>query len=407
MTNFRPENPEQLREAVAWAAAEGAPLELSGSASLRALGRPVQAEHAIRLDGFSGISLYEPDELVMSAGAGTPRAEVEAALAESRQQLEFEPPDYAKLLGGGEASGTIGGIFACNLAGPRRVKSGAARDHFLGFHAVSGRGEIFKSGGRVVKNVTGYDLAKLLAGSWGTLAAMTEVTYKVLPIPEKTRTVLVFGPDAENGAGALSQALQSPNEVSGAAWLPAGLAAQSGVEYVADAGAAVAAIRVEGPGPSVEHRCEALRELLGGFGETEELHSANSATFWREVRDVSCFAGDGDTRVVWKISVPPTSGAGVAGRFGNIKGADAFLDWGGGLVWLALPVGGDADHEAVRAAVADSGGHATLIRAPESVRAAVPVFQPQADGIAALTKRVKESFDPRRILNPGRMYADI
>ncbi len=407
MTNFRPETPEQLCDVVAWAVAGNAPLALSGTASLWVLGRPVQAEHEIRMEGFSGVSLYEPDELVMSAGAGTPRDEIEALLDENRQQLEFEPPDYAALLGREPGAGTIGGVIGCNLAGPRRIKSGAARDHFLGFKAVSGRAEIFKSGGRVVKNVTGYDLCKLLAGSWGTLAAMTEVTFKVLPVPEKTRTVLVFGPDAPGAASALTKALQSPNEVSAAAWLPAGLAAQSGVEHVAGAGAAVAAIRVEGPGPSVEHRCAALRELLGGFGETEELHSTNSAGFWREIRDVICFAGAGDTRVVWKISVPPASGAGVVERFGNIEGADAFLDWGGGLVWLALPEGGDADHEAVRAAVADSGGHATLIRAPESVRAAIPVFQPQAAGLAALTRRVKESFDPGHILNPGRMYAEF
>ncbi len=406
MTKFKPENIEQLREAVAWAAAGSTPLELSGGASLRALGRPVQAEHEIRMDGFSGVSLYEPDELVMSAGAGTPRAEIEAVLAENRQQLDFEPPDYAKLLGGAEASGTIGGVIACNLAGPRRIKSGAARDHFLGFHAVSGRGEIFKSGGRVVKNVTGYDLSKLLAGSWGTLAAMTEITLKVLPVPEKTRTVLVFGPDTEGGARALGEALRSPNEVSGAAWLPAGLAARSDVEYVAGAGAAVAAVRVEGFGPSVEYRCEALRELLGDFGETEELHSNRSAAFWREIRDVIYFADASDTRAVWKISVPPTAGAAIAGRLGGPEGADAFLDWGGGLVWLAVPEA-DAGHEAVRAAVAESSGHATLIRAAESVRAAIPVFQPQAAGIAALTKRVKESFDPLRILNPGRMYAEL
>ncbi len=411
MTTFTPENSDQLRDAVAWAVSQRQPLEILGGGSKRALGRPVRAEHAVKLNRLSGISLYEPDELVMTAGAGTPLAEIEATLAENRQQLEFEPPDYGPLLAApesanSEATATIGGIVAGNLAGPRRIKSGAVRDHFLGFQGVSGRGVVFKSGGRVVKNVTGYDLGKLLAGSWGTLAALTEITVKVLPAPEKTRTILVFGPDAVAGTKALTLALQSPNEVSAAAWLPAGLAGHSAVGLVSGAGGPVAAVRVEGPGPSVEYRCGALREALGGIGETEELHSMNSATFWREIRDVTPFARPGDGRAVWKISVPPSAGAGIVSQLAAGDGAAAFLDWGGGLVWLAVPAGDDARHEAVRAALAESGGHATLIRAPVAVRAAVPVFQPQPDGLAALSRRVKESFDPEGILNPGRIYPD-
>ena len=412
MTIFRPENIDQLRDAVAWAVSQAKPLEVLGGGSKRALGRPVQTEHAVELGGMSGISLYEPDELVMSAAAGTALAEIEATLAENRQQLEFEPPDYGPLLAAPDSadsagSGTIGGILAGNLAGPRRLKSGAARDHFLGFKGVSGRGEIFKSGGRVVKNVTGYDLGKLIAGSWGTLAALCEVTVKVLPASEKTRTVLVFGADAATGARALILAMQSPCEVSAAAWLPARIAGRGAVGHVSAAGAPVAAIRVEGPEPSVEYRCAALRAMLDGFGETEELHSVNSAAFWREVRDVAAFARPGDRRAVWKISTAPDAGAGLVERLAQGEDCEAFLDWGGGLVWLAVPVGDDAGHEAVRAAVAEAGGHATLIRAPAAVRAATPVFQPQPDGLAALCRRVKESFDPQGILNPGRIYADF
>ena len=415
---FRPDNAEQLRDLLAWAVSEATPLEIVGSGSKRALGRPVAAGHRVELGGLSGISLYEPDELILSAGPSTPLAEIEAALAEKKQQLEFEPPDYGPLLSapagaqGGAPdranapTGTLGGTLACNLSGPRRVKSGAARDHFLGFTAVSGHGTIFKSGGRVVKNVTGYDLSKLMAGSWGTLAVTTDVTVKVLPAPEKTRTVLLFGVDAGTGGLALAMGMKSPYEVSGAAWLPASLASRSAVGLVSDGNVSVAAVRVEGFGPSVEYRCKVLRERLGTLGPTEELHSINSAAFWREVRDVMPLAGPGDDRLVWKISAPPTAGPGIVEALAGEEGADAFLDWGGGLVWLAIPAGAGAQEEAVRGAVAGAGGHAMLFRAPAALREAVPVFQPQGAAKAGLTRRIKAAFDPAGILNPGRMYAE-
>lgn len=394
-------------DAIAWAATEETPLELVGSGSKRVIGRPGNAAHTLDMTAFSGISLYEAEELVLSAGAGTPIADIQAALEAQKQELAFEPPDYGPLLGVPEGAGTLGGVLAANLAGPRRIKAGAARDHFLGFSAVSGRGEVFKSGGRVVKNVTGYDLCKVMAGSWGTLGAMTQVTVKVLPVADKTRTVLVFGCDAAQGTAAMTQALQSPHEVSGAAWLPQALAAISNVGYVKGAGASVAAIRVEGPGPSVEHRCAELRKQLAAFGETEELHGHNSGAFWREVRDVRPFADSGDSRVVWKISVPPQSGSRLAGEVTVLLGGEFFLDWGGGLVWLAVPEADEGGSEAIRTAVASSGGHATLIRAPAELRSAVPVFQPQDLGLARLSQRLKQGFDPRGVLNPGRMYAGV
>lgn len=401
---YRPETSEQLRDLVAWAAAEQIPLNVAGGGSKRLLGRPGNIDHRLETTAFSGVAMYEPEELVLSAGAGTPIADIEAALAGARQQLAFEPPDLGPLLGGEPGRGTLGGLLACNLSGPRRVAAGAARDHFLGFEAVSGRGETFKSGGRVVKNVTGYDLSKLMCGSWGTLAVMTKVTVKVLPVAEKAWTVLVLGLDAARAGEAMTRALQSPYEVSGAACLPVGLARASQVSYVAGAGRSVTAIRVEGPGPSVEYRCRALREDLGVLGETEELHSHNSRVFWREVRDVAPFAAEGDGRCVWKLSVPPARGPALADALTQETGGEAFLDWGGGLIWLAVDAAADAASDAVRAGVAGTGGHATLVRAPEPLRAAVPVFQPPEPGLAALLRRVKESFDPKGILNPGRMY---
>jgi glycolate oxidase FAD binding subunit len=403
---LKPADAAQVLDAVAWAAAEESPLEVVGRGSKRAFGRTVEAAHRLDVSGLGGIEMYEKSELVMSARPGTPLAEVEAALAAEGQQLGFEPPDLGPLFGAPRGAGTIGGVFACNLSGPRRVKAGAARDHFLGVHAVTGRGEAIKAGGRVVKNVTGYDLCKLFAGAYGTLAVMTELTFKVVPAPEKTRTVLVFGLDDAGAARAMSAALTSPHEVSAAAHLPAKLAARSGVDRVAGARAAVTAVRAEGPAPSAEHRCQALRELMGDLGEVEELHGRDSAVWWREVRDVAPFVG-GDGRAVWRLSVPPTAGAEVVARVAAEAEAEAYYDWGGGLVWLSLAGDGDGGAALVRAAVAEASGHATLVRAEAGLRGAVEVFQPQAGPLAALTRRVKESFDPRRVLNPGRMYAGV
>ncbi len=403
---LKPANEDEVCDAVAAALADGAALEVAGNGSRRGWGHQVEAARVLDLSGLDGITLYEPDELVLRAGAGTKLAEIADALAGNDQMLGFEPADYGPLLGGAENAATIGGVLACNLSGPRRVHAGAARDHFLGFRAVNGRGEAVKSGGRVVKNVTGYDMPKLLAGSFGTLAALTEVTVKVLPAPEKTRTVLVLGLDDRAAGAAMTRALGSAHEVSGAAHLPAPLAAGSGVSYVKQAGGAVTALRLEGTAASVEYRCAALRKELSDLGETEELHGMSSGAFWAEVRDVAPFVTQPE-QPVWRISVPPAAGPAVAAALVDGTEDRHFYDWGGGLLWLAPPPAADAGHDRIRAALSESGGHATLIRAPEATRAAVPVFQPQEPDKAALTARIKEGFDPHRVLNPGRMYAGV
>ncbi len=401
---LRPADATQVRDVVAWAAAEEEPLAVRGAGSKSDLGRPLRTARLIELSALAGVSLYEPEELVLRAGAGTPLADIEALLAEHDQQLAFEPADYAPLLGAAAGRATIAGVLACNISGPRRIKAGAARDHFLGVKGVSGRGEDFKSGGRVVKNVTGYDLCKLLAGSYGTLAVMTEVTVKVLPAPEETSTVLIMGLDDGAAVALMGEASRSAHEVSGLAHLPAPVAARSAALGVS--GAAVTALRVEGPAPSVAHRRAALADQFASQGRVEELDGPASAAFWREVRDALPLAAN-QGRTVWRLSVPPSAGARTVAHVAAAADAEACYDWAGGLVWLALAPSADADHGLVREAVAGSGGHATLVRAPPEVRAAVPVFQPQEAALAALTVRVKESFDPRRVLNPGRMYAGL
>ncbi|MGH7093901.1 MAG: FAD-binding protein, partial [Stellaceae bacterium] len=240
MTRFAPATLEELRDAVATALAAEEAVEIVAGGSKRGLGRPLQTPHTLDLSRLSGVREYQPSELVLTAGAATPLAEIEALLAENGQMLAFEPPDWRSLLGAGDTQPTLGGTLACNLAGPRRFKSGAARDHFLGFRAVSGRGEIFKAGGKVVKNVTGYDLSKLMAGSYGTLAALEEVTVKVLPRPETVATVVFTGIAPGDAVRLMAAALGSPHEISGAAYLPAGFAVPPGS----------VALRLEGPAPS-------------------------------------------------------------------------------------------------------------------------------------------------------------
>jgi glycolate oxidase FAD binding subunit len=398
-----PADRQELEAVLGDALARQAPVEITSAGSKRALGRPVQAERRLSLEKFSGIGLYEPEELVLTAGPATKIAAIEPLLAEHRQLLAFEPPDLGPLYGEAPGAGTLGGAVACNLGGPRRLASGAARDHFLGFQAVSGRGESFKAGGRVVKNVTGYDLMKLMAGSYGTLAVMTELTIRTVPAPEKTRTVLVFGLEDARAVEALTASLHSPNEVNGAAHLPEAVAKESSVSYVSSAGTGVTAVRIEGFGPSVEARCQRLRDLLGRFGPVEELHGMNSGALWKSLRDAAPLASRPEL-LVWRLSVAPAAAPGVLARIARGGSVLAWYDWGGGLVWLGLS-SGEADGGAarVRAALPPEGGHATLMRAPASIRAAIPVFQPRPPALAALEARVKASFDPQAILNPGRM----
>jgi glycolate oxidase FAD binding subunit len=381
---IKPRDAQELRQAVEWALNESVTLDVRGQGSKLALGKPMRCDQVLDLSGISGVVDYAPEELVVTLRAGTPLREVEALLEQRNQMLAFEPPDLGPLLGRAPGEGTLVGALMGNLAGPRRLSAGAARDHLLGFSGVNGRGEIFKSGGRVMKNVTGYDLSKLLAGSWGTLAVLDQVSVKVLPAPDQTRTLLLLGLDDAAAVKAMCVAMGSPHDVSGAAHLPG-----------------KTALRVEGVAPSVEARLKGLRDLLADSGaKMEELDTLESRAFWREVRDVAPLSPPADA-VVWKISCPPTEGPGVVARIkAQRPAAQALYDWSGGLIWLALPASVDAEHSLVRGALT---GHAILVRAPEAVRAKVPVFQPQSPALAALAQRVKESFDPKGLFNPGRM----
>ncbi|WP_424363245.1 glycolate oxidase subunit GlcE [Methylocystis parvus] len=384
-------------EALEGANARKTPFAIVGAGTKKRLGRHAPHPQELSTRALTGVTLYEPEELVISARAGTPLREIETLLDAHNQQLAFEPMDYAPLLGGAIKSATIGGVIAVNASGPRRIKAGAARDHLLGFHCVTGRGEIVKSGGRVMKNVTGYDLSKLVCGSYGTLALLTEVTLKVLPKAETEQTLLVLGLDEAQSLAALRRASGTSNEVSSLALLPAG---REPLGY----GENAALLRLEGPEISVATRRDALIAELGETGaHFETLPHAESVALWASLRDAAPIASL--TGKVWRISVAPTDGYKVIEKLRR-AGAPIlahFYDWAGGLIWLCLESEADAHEAAVRAAIDAHGGHATLIRASDEVRARVEVFHPQPAPLAALTKRVKESFDPAHILERGRM----
>ncbi len=366
---------DQLAEAIR--AADG-PVSVRGGGTRMA---PVPGR-VLATGGLTGITLYEPGALTLSARAGTPLAEVEAALAANGQRLPFEPPDMRGLLGT-EGTPTIGGAVAANASGPRRVQAGACRDALIGVRFVDGTGTVIKNGGRVMKNVTGYDLVKLMAGSFGTLGVLSEVTFKVLPKPPARAVCLIEGLTPPQAVAALASALASPYEVNGAA--------HTTVEID---GAPVTMIRVEGFAGSVAHRSQALADRLAEFGDVViETDFDRTRAGWAWVRDVEAFHGvAGD---VWRLSVKPTDAPMVIDRL-NAKAV--LMDWGGGLIWALTDEGMDA-----RAALAATPGHATLVRSSPNTRAKLGRFQSEPGPVAAISAGLREKFDPRGILNKGLM----
>ncbi|WJR79536.1 FAD-binding protein [Bradyrhizobium sp. NP1] len=400
-----------VEQAVRSAIASDQPLEIVGQGSKRLIGQPMATNAVLDLSALNAVVAYEPNELIITVAAGAPFADVQSLIDSKNQQFAFEPVDTAALLGTPPLA-TIGGMIGAGLAGPRRIKAGGIRDHLLGAHAVSGFGDSFKTGGKVVKNVTGYDLCKLLAGSWGTLAVMTEVTLKVMPRPESQRTLVLRGLDDQTANRAMTAALGSPFDVTAAAHVPAsvfrpdtgGLDAD-GLGALGAGGRALTLLRLEGILASVVHRATALAKSLAAFGPVDLLVDEASASVWSSIRDVRPFAAQGALGAwpVWRIVCPPAAGGALGEQLARDSGGDVIYDWGGGLIWAALPPKADAHAALVRQRAAAAGGHAMLVRAADEVRRQVDVFQPQPAGLAALSERVRASFDPKQILNRGRM----
>jgi glycolate oxidase FAD binding subunit len=400
-----PDTVEELAYLVAEAADTRTPLEVMGHGTKREVGRPVRHGAVLSTENLAGVPSYEPSELVIVALAGTPVAQLEQLLAENDQEFPFEPLDLGPVLGFGPGQATIGGLIATNFSGSRRILRGSVRDHVLGVQAVNGQGETIRAGGRVMKNVTGYDLGRAMAGSWGTLAVMTEVALKVLPAQREMRTVLCFGLADPNGVEALCLAHGTPFEVSGTIHMHAGLAERLSDQEIANTGASVTAIRVENFPASARYRSSRLKQMLQAYAPALELDTMRSRVFWDEVRKLKMFQKSG--RPLWRISTLPSTAAKLVGSLVRKIDVNVLYDWSGGLIWLETPPISDAGAVEIRRTLAEFGGHATLIRAEAEARAAIDVFQPLDPGLMALTASLKKAFDPVGILNPGRMYAGI
>lgn len=386
MTVWQPETDAQVTEIIRSAVADQCPLRVCGHDTKSGFGAPVDTTDILSFKSISGVIDYQPEELVLVVKAGTPLTEIEQLLSAQNQMLAFEPPHLDKFYKS-DGTGTIGGVIAANLSGPRRVSAGAARDYLLGFSAVSGRGDEFKSGSRVMKNVTGYDLSKLMCGSFGTLAAMTDITLKVLPRPETSSSLSVRCETLAAAQAVLSSAFCTETEPSGGAVVKT----ESGWQAV---------IRLEGVDVSVRDRMSNLKAVLSAQGELSILDLPESEAFWEGWRDVSMMPVEAEQ--VFKLSVVPSCAPSLLDSLMATYDVHAGLDWAGGLIWL----GGEGDElcASIRQAVeACGGGHATLMRAPEQQRREQAVFHPQPASLAALSDRIKISFDPQRILSPGKM----
>ncbi|ODR88898.1 glycolate oxidase subunit GlcE [Sinorhizobium alkalisoli] len=398
IVHFEPPSEEGIASVVRSASAERVTLSIVGGGTRTGLGNPVRAARTLSTRRLSGIVTYNPAEMTMSALAGTPLSEIEAALEAKGQMLSFEPMDHRPVFGtSGEP--TIGGVFAANVSGPRRYVAGAARDSLLGVRFINGRGEAIKAGGRVMKNVTGLDLAKLLAGSHGTLGILTEVTFKVLPSPPAAATVVVSGLNDAEAAAVMAEAMAQPAEVSGAAHLPESVRGRF-IDGALPEGAATV-LRLEGLADSVALRAKRLSEAFARFGPVLRLDTVQTKLLWADIRDVKPYA-DGTMRPLWRVSVAPSAGHQLVAALRLQTGVDAYYDWQGGLVWLRMEA--DPEAELLRRYLrAVGGGHATLLRAGEDERARIPAFEPQPPAVAQLSERLRASFDPLRIFNPGRL----
>jgi len=395
MITYTPKTEEEAAKAVLDAKAAATPLRIQGGGTRLTIGRATETRALLSTAELSGITLYEPTEMVISAKSGTPVSEIQKALAANNQMFSFEPMDHRRLLGI-EGEPTIGSIAAGNISGPRRIFGGAARDSLIGVRFVNGKGGIIKNGGRVMKNVTGLDLVKLQAGAWGTLGFLTEVTFKLLPAPERAATLMIEGLSDEAGVKALCRAAGTPFEPTGLAHLPAGMGA---VE-------ARTMIRIEGFSAQIDYRVGEMKKALSDFGKVRKIEGYEHDVLWIDIRDVEFLTEPAD-KAVWKLSVRPTSAPNTVEVIKQAVDCAYYFDWSGGLIWLSVDEADDASAETIRNAVNAADGYATLVRGSEQLRARIDVFEPQPAPLAALSSGIKQSFDPERIFNPGLMAAGV
>lgn len=377
---LRPASTDELAETIAAAAASGRTLDIRSGGGKAQFGAPYRCDDVLDIRAFSGVIEYDPAELVLTARVGTPLAEIQQLVAAENQMLAFEPWDYGLLWGKGGAA-TIGGTIAGGIAGSRRLSMGSARDHTLGFEAVSGRGERFIAGGNVVKNVTGFDLSKLVAGSWGRLVALTQVTLKVIPRPRSVASFALDGLAPVTAQSAMNRAMGSQAEIAAAAYLP-GHPSQT-------------VFRLEGIDPSIAVRRQLIADLHAELGALRNLSEEESAKFWEHVQQPTYMNAESP---LWRIHLPASQGATVALALKAEAEAEWHLDWAGSLLWIATRL----DADTIRDAATLAGGHATLVRADEKVRSEIPALHPPLAGIATIERKVREAFDPKGVFASSR-----
>jgi glycolate oxidase FAD binding subunit len=387
------------------------PLEIIGSGSKKEIGKPLQCAQTLNLSKLNGIIEYLPEELYIKVKAGTSIEKIENRLKKNNQQLAFEPIDFGYLFQGKSNSGTAAGHVACNISGPRRFKVGSIRDHILGFKAVNGRGEIIKSGGTVVKNVTGYDLSKLICNSYGTLAAITEVTFKVLPTSEESKTLVIHNQSIDYAPEYLERAISSSNEVSGATFLPTEPICNNCEMNIENTfklndlkkKGSMTAIRIEGSKKSTNERLKNLiKELKLLESNISVLETLQSEIFWKKIKNLEFFSLTKNN--IFRIVIPPSECIKLIYEIPN--NFKYFVDWGGALIWVEACELSEQKFESIRRKVVSHGGYITMIKNSNYLPYVEDVFTINNVRFN-ISQSIKKSFDPKGILNPGKMYTGI
>ena len=400
---FNPSSREEIAEIIRNCYKKNIPLEINGSKSKNKIGRNFQAEKTLDLTSYSGIIDYKPEELYIKVKAGTPINSIIEELDKHDQQLAFEPIDFGFLFNGKSNNGTIGGVISCNFAGPRRFKVGSARDHLLGFQGINGKGEIIKSGGTVVKNVTGYDLCKLISGSFGTLSVLTELSVKVLPKPQSSKTLIINNPHIKKAIEYLGTALSSPSDPSGGVFYPEQFDQSFTFNDLTHKGA-LTAIRIEGPSNSVDHRIKNLSAELGLLeNEYSILESVQTKIFWNKTKNLEIFSNS--KKNLLRIVVPISETLSVLQKMKPYE-INYFLDWGGSLIWVELEKISLKILREIKDITQRHSGYFTIIKVEDDLKASADIFT--IDPIKyKISEKIKKSFDPKRIFNPGKMYSGI
>jgi len=406
-----PENERKVSEIIKQHYKSNIPIEILGSGSKKNIGKPIQCDKILSLSKLNGVIEYLPEELYIKVKAGTSIEKIESILRKNKQILAFEPMDFGNLFNGKSNFGTAAGQIACNISGSRRFKAGSMRDHVLGFKGVNGRGEIIKSGGTVVKNVTGYDLSKLMCSSYGTLAVLTEITFKVLPSPEESRTLVIHNQKIETATNFLDMAINSSNDISGAAFFPTEpkcSGCKMDIEKTFKLNdlkkdGSITSLRLEGSKNSFEYRLKnLLNELKIEDSNISVLESHQSEIFWDKIKSFELFANSKNN--ILRIVIPPSECVQLLYQFSNKF--KYYLDWGGSLIWVETCELTEETFDSLRKKVVKRGGYITMIKNSDHLPYVEDVFTVNRDRFI-ISQGIKKSFDPKRILNPGKMYTGI